>query len=403
MKTVENNEEGSLSTILTGASVLLLALGWWFDGVVGKGLLTLAVGTIGWVCWSFRQHAQTEAVSAEARLRDLRAQIRVVDGAGELSQQILQESSAQVHQLTETITRNIEILSQAFLGLSAKTHQQNELASDIFTKVRGKHSQADNEELTIEEFAKSLDGVIGTYVDLLISVSEKSVNAVHRIEDMVGHIDQMFGMLGNIQEIADQTDLLALNAAIEAARAGDAGRGFAVVADEVRRLSRTSSELNTQIKEKANQTKGAIGKVRSIVGEVASLDMKEALNARSYIDKMLGSMGELNAEVSRSVVDMTHLTGEIKESVDLSVRGLQFGDIAVQSCQVLIDGIDGLAALQARLNEGIRAFQGDDPGPALEILGQETKAFRQRASERSARKATSGSSAKARADDIELF
>ena len=83
---------------------------------------------------------------------------------------------------------------------------------EIFTKVKGKHSDADGESLTIEQFAKSLDKVIGTYVELLINVSEKSVNAVHRIEDMVGHIDQMFGMLGNIQEIADQTDLLALNA-----------------------------------------------------------------------------------------------------------------------------------------------------------------------------------------------
>ena len=60
----------------------------------------------------------------------------------------------------------------------------------------------------------------------------------------------MSGMLGNIQEIADQTDLLALNAAIEAGNEPER-LGEVLRWQTVRRFSRSSSEPNTGIKEKA--------------------------------------------------------------------------------------------------------------------------------------------------------
>ena len=219
-------------------------------------------------------------------------------------------------------------LHQSFQGLSDSAGTSRDLMMGIVDRLSP--DAHDSSEISLKRFANEVGTILDDYVKLFIDVSDKSIQAVHNIQDMVKHLDGMFGLIDNIRGIANQTNLLALNAAIEAARAGEAGRGFAVVADEVRKLSQNSNALNEQIREKVETTKATVTDVERVVGEIASLDMNIAIDAKGHLDAMLDELEEVNNQVAESVARGAELGGEINLEVGRAVTALQSADRVAQ-------------------------------------------------------------------------
>lgn len=82
-------------------------------------------------------------------------------------------------------------------------------------------------------------------------VRMNSQTAGESVLNLAEQMQRIGEITATVNEIAEQTKLLALNASIEAARAGEDGRGFAVVA--------------TQVRELANQSKEAAGRIESLI------------------------------------------------------------------------------------------------------------------------------------------
>ena len=260
------------------------------------------------------------------------------------------EVMAGIKEVSQKVSESVDQISSSFTGISEKSDRQRELLLKVVAMVHGdeEDSAAKESKITVQHFASELVGIIDSYVGLLVEVSEKSIFAVHKIEDMAQHFDETFNLLGQIRGIADQTNLLALNAAIEAARAGEAGRGFAVVADEVRSLSQNSNSLNDRIFETSESTKRAIEGVSKIVGEIASLDMNMAITAKAHVDDMLVDLEQTNASIESMMDDASSYTEKLKLDIGDAVRSLQFGDRVVadtskllQKQQVLSDALNG--------------------------------------------------------------
>ena len=81
-------------------------------------------------------------------------------------------------------------------------------------------------------------------IERLIETARRSASG---LTELNRNVDEVEGLLNNIQDIGAQVNLLALNASIEAARSGVHGAGFAVVAREMRSLADRTSESAGQI------------------------------------------------------------------------------------------------------------------------------------------------------------
>jgi len=257
------------------------------------------------------------------------------------------------------VETNVTNLSDSFQGLMSKSAEQNDAMTQLVSRISGQGEQTEN-RVTLGGFASEVGQILDDYVELFIDVSDKSINAVHNIQDMTEQFDSMFTLISEIKGIADQTNLLALNAAIEAARAGEAGRGFAVVADEVRKLSKDSNNLNEQIRTRAEQSKATIIRVEKVVGEIASLDMTIAIDARGHLDGMLAELEGVNQDVSMGVEKVAEVNGQVQADVYQAVTALQFADIVGQDAEKIRLAVQGIKAILGVLWEANNPDKGNE-------------------------------------------
>lgn len=331
--------------VSTGALLLLLfGLPTW----VTAGAQALVVGF--WVV-SIRHHLPSaEDILETGEFGDefKREMVKI----GHSIEQILNEEAGVVTEHIERIRNLIHdstlMLQDSFQVVIGKSTEQNAEAHDLINGLNQHSTGTQENDFSFKHFVDGVDEILQGYVDLLINISDKSIGAIHRISDMTEHMETMFSILDDVQNLADQTNLLALNAAIEAARAGEVGRGFAVVADEVRTLSVNSTELNNEIRKRIQLAKTSMYDVKMEVGAIASMDINSAIEGRLNIDNMLMKVEQFNQK-SEVVFERLGKNSEIvTQEINNSIRALQFEDIINQlstHIQARLDHINEVAVV----------------------------------------------------------
>lgn len=234
-------------------------------------------------------------------------------------------------------------LGDSFSGLNGEIQAQKEMVISLLDNVSDSTTENNNKTVNIKEFSHETSEILTYFIDLFVSISKQSIETVHKIDDMIYQIDEIFKRLEDIKTIADQTSLLALNAAIEAAHAGESGRGFSVVADEVRKLSQHSNRFNNEIRNHVEKAKNSITDARRIVGDVASKDMNIAISAKSRVDLMLNEVEKMNSHVYDNLGKVSVISDNINDNVNHAVRGLQFEDIVRQKIDCSQKHLKGLS------------------------------------------------------------
>ena len=221
---------------------------------------------------------------------------------------------------------SVVTLNNSFFGMEKACQKQASIAESLVTDLLNNRES----EFNLSKVVPQTEKIIDEYVTILVNVSEKSISAVHSIQDMSEKLESVFKLLHQVRGLSDQTNLLALNAAIEAARAGEAGRGFEVVAQEVRNLSVEAGRLNDEIHKQVKVAQHTVGEVNATVGDIASLDMTIAIESKMQVDKMLSGVEKVNTQVTEEVDKVKQIGAQLSDSVGQSIRGLQFADIVSQ-------------------------------------------------------------------------
>lgn len=234
----------------------------------------------------------------------------------------LGHATRELHQALELLRDAVSELGGGFDGLSRKTGMQQSLLRQII--------DAQKEGVSVQDFAARTGDLLEHFVDMVVQMSRESLRIVYRIDGMSKEMDAVFGLLKNVNTIAEETNLLALNAAIEAARAGESGRGFAVVAGEIRNLASHSNQFNEQIGSHVERARTAMEQLRGLVGTMASQDLNVALSAKGGIDAMMAHVTESDARTSAVADQVVEINRGLGSDVSTTIRSLQFEDILSQ-------------------------------------------------------------------------
>ncbi len=168
----------------------------------------------------------------------------------------------------------------------------------------------------VKSFAEETANLMDSSEQSAVEVVRAGEEAIQKIDlgqlalvDLIHAVQEVMGILDQVNHISDQTNLLALNATIEAANAGEYGRAFAVVADEVRQLSR--------------QTQGAVGKSTDLLGALNNVTdrLKEHIEAVALSTHFQCDLARKLQETSQEVRQRSfHAAETAQESSDLTKR-----------------------------------------------------------------------------------
>lgn len=220
--------------------------------------------------------------------------------------------------LRNRMVETIESIGDASNQVSAGAHNLADASQGLAEGATEQAGAVEELQATITTITESMNVASTQAYDAYVQAKKYADEADNSREQMktmttaMEHISETSNKIGNIigeiEDIASQTNLLSLNASIEAARAGEAGRGFAVVADQIRALAEQSAKA-------AVDTRSLIeGSIREI-----NEGNRAAENTAASIEMVVKGIEEV-AETSKNISDGTKeqaiIMGQAEEGVN---------------------------------------------------------------------------------------
>ena len=235
----------------------------------------------------------------------------------------------------------------------------NEMAATV-ADVAKNAAEAAQAAQTASRVAADGHTVVDTTRSDITALSANVDNAMSAIRNLQEQSENINGMVGVIQGIAEQTNLLALNAAIEAARAGEQGRGFAVVADEVRNLAGRTQEATVEIQQVINTLQQGTDNAVTLMQQSCeqaeqTVEQAEAANqALNGIAEAVSRITDMNDQIASASEQQSAVAMEVEQNI-VAINGMS--DEASQASEQTAENSQHLNELSHELNALVTRFK----------------------------------------------
>ena len=247
----------------------------------------------------------------------------------------INESAEQVALGATQMAESAQALAEGATDQAASVEELTATIQSITTNVVDTTEKANKSSSGAEEFKRE---------------AEKSNDDIRRLNEAMEKINEtskeIANIIGDIEDIASQTNLLSLNASIEAARAGEAGKGFAVVADQIGKLA-------------ADSATSAVNTKRLIENSMKEIEFGNEIveKTTSAIEKVINGITML-ASSTKEISDLSDTQADAMKQLELGVE--QIADVIQNnsaSAEQTSATSEELSAQSANLEELVGQFK----------------------------------------------
>ncbi len=267
------------------------------------------------------------AAEQERQIAQATEQLELISETSSQATVSVHEAQRNAREAAEVIARSKDAMAQMLTTMGEIVSSADNTATIIQTidaiakETDTLSSSASEKARTVRSSASGFSVVAGTIGDL----SERCEAAVHALgrlrrgqqaldEDDADDAadDELKGILKNLREVTNITELLGLNAAIEAAHVEGAGFDFAALTEEIRTLAQRSADA-TRRTEQLIQTSISLAHKGKSLAEVIDKLLVDAVNSAAAIGRITDRISKASDEQAAAVGQISQATSRIND------------------------------------------------------------------------------------------
>lgn len=209
------------------------------------------------------------------------------------------ENNKQLFVQVKDVCEKLEAVSKTTLENSHEINKGTTEQEEAVINLKNIMTQLSEKLRDNAEMSSEISDTTSSAVKNLMDTREKMNLLTESMGEISETSTEIEKIIGQIDSIAQQTNMLSLNASIEAARAGEMGKGFAVVATQVGELAARSAQA----------AKESSGLIQNSIEAVA--------RGKHITEQAVSSFGDMVSQIENASKDVEHISTMVSENVGL--------------------------------------------------------------------------------------